>query len=90
MLLEPTSPRESSNSLVSVMVSNKRLDSESFQDSIRFDCTYTLARDAKPTRAVKGLLVFSDLFDEVKFKVQITLDQPLMPGKPTGQTHENA
>jgi hypothetical protein len=74
-------------SLISITVSNKRHDPanpdlDSFEDHIWFDCAYTLSRDAKPTRAVKGVLEFADLFGEVRFRIQTTLNDPLTPGEP--------
>ena len=34
----------------------------------------------KPTRAIKGILVLSDLFGEAKFKLKWTINEPLTPG----------
>lgn len=39
----------------------------------------------KPTRAVKGLLEFTDLFGEVKFRIGLTLNERLEPGRPFTQ-----
>ena len=79
-----------STSLISIAVSNKRYDPAnpnlgSFEDHIWFDCAYTLSKDAKPTRALKGTLEFADLFGEIRFRIQITLNEPLTPGKPLAQ-----
>lgn len=79
-------PTSSTEELISVEVKNKRYDPENsalgkFEDHIWFDCHYTLSVTSKPTRAVKGLLEFSDLFGEVNFRINITLNDPLEPGK---------
>ena len=75
---------------VSVTISNKRYDPVnpglgSYEDHIWFDCVYALSKDAKPTRAVKGALEFADLFGEVRFRLQTTLNEPLTPGKSISQ-----
>ncbi|KPW57774.1 hypothetical protein [Pseudomonas syringae group genomosp. 3] len=82
--------RESQEALIALTVSNKRFDPTNtdlgvYEDHIWFDCSYTLKTGAKPTRAVKGELQFSDLFGEVKFKLQLTINEPLKPGVPLVQ-----
>jgi len=77
-------------SLIAVTISNKRYDPAnpslgSFEDHVWFDCAYTLSTDAKPTRAVKGTLEFADLFGEIRFRIQITLNESLTPGKSLAQ-----
>ncbi len=72
--------------LIIVEVRNKRYvpenaNLEDYQDQIRFDCYYTLSKSSKTTFAVKGLLEFADLFGEVRFSLQTTLNFPLEPGK---------
>ncbi|MDY0956284.1 hypothetical protein SOM22_17030 [Stenotrophomonas rhizophila] len=67
---------------VSVSVSNKRYDHGDYEDHIWFDCVYTLSQDSKPTRALKGAIEFMDLFGEVKFRLQLTVNDPLSPGRP--------
>lgn len=79
-----------SDSLVSVRVVNKRFDPSNsdlgtYEDHIWFDCTYTLAAESVPTRAVKGTLEFADLFGEVRFRLNTTLNEPLMPTMPLNQ-----
>lgn len=81
----PTPAPGAKQRLVSVIVSNKRYDPADYTDGnvhnhIWFDCLYTLAADAKPTRAVKGALVFCDLFGEEFFRLSVTITTPLQPG----------
>ena len=71
--------------LVALTVSNKRFDASEYEEHIWFDCIYTLSRAVKPTRAVKGLLEFADLFGDVKFRIQATVNEPLIPGRPLAQ-----
>lgn len=84
-----SSPRQTSSpasdSLVALNVSNKRFDAGDYEEHIWFDCIYTLSKSAKPIRAVKGALEFADLFGEVKFRIQVTVNEPLTPGKPLAQ-----
>ncbi len=51
-----------------------------------FDISWDTSKLRKPTRAVKGVLVFADLFGEPHFRIRITLDDPLKPGAKFGQT----
>lgn len=87
---EKIEPRESHETFIALTVTNKRFDPTNadlgvYEDHIWFDCAYTLKTGAKPTRAVKGELQFSDLFGEVKFKLQLTINDPLKPGVPLVQ-----
>ncbi|QRF63231.1 hypothetical protein [Variovorax paradoxus] len=81
---------EKSGDLVRVKVENKRFDPanpslNSYEDHLWFDCVYTLSSASKPTRAVKGVLEFLDLFGEVHFRLNLTLNVPLKPGVPLAQ-----
>jgi len=71
-------------SLIRVIVINKRhqppnIDLGQYQDHIWFDCSYHPEGIARITRAVKGVLEFADLFGEVKFRIGLTLNEPLSP-----------
>lgn len=81
---ESDSPQQDlpNETLVKLSVSNKRYDHGDYEDHIWFDCVYTLSQKSKPTRAVKGVIEFSDLFGEVKFRIQATVNDPLVPGIP--------
>ncbi|OWQ77980.1 hypothetical protein CEE63_02925 [Stenotrophomonas maltophilia] len=67
---------------MSIAVSNKRYDHGDYEDHIWFDCDYTLSEESKPTRAVKGTIEFMDLFGEVKFRLNVTVNSPMSPGRP--------
>lgn len=86
----PPVPTAPSRPLLQLTVSNKRFAPAdpglgSYEDHIWFDCSYLLSNDSKATRAVKGVIEFSDLFGEVKFRLNATLSDPLVPGKPFAQ-----
>jgi hypothetical protein len=53
---------------------------ETYQDGIYFDITLDTSHLKKPTRAVKGDIIFSDLFGAEKFRLNWTVNQPLTPG----------
>lgn len=46
------------------------------------DFTLTLTDESRPTRAVKGRLVFTDLFGDTGFEIGYTVNEPLRPGVP--------
>lgn len=78
-------------SLLSPILSNKRFHksdwrSGSYEDTITFDITWDTSGLRRPARAVKGVLVFADLFGEPKFRIRVTIDTPLTPGKALKQT----
>ena len=61
-------------------ISRKRYDSQDYQDYIWFDVTWDTSKLPKPTRAVKGTLIFSDLFGEPHFKIGWIINDPMKPG----------
>jgi hypothetical protein len=79
-----------SHKLLAVEIRNKRADPQDtshgkYEDHILFDCYYTLSSASKRTRAVKGVLEFADLFGEVIFRLNATLNFALEPGKTVAQ-----
>lgn len=68
--------------LVALSISKKRFDRGDYEEHIWFDCVYTLSQSSKPTRALKGTIEFCDLFGDVKFRLQVTINDPMTPGKP--------
>jgi hypothetical protein len=86
----PTSvpaPKSETGGLVEVTIANKVFSASDFrnkiyEDSMYWDTTFTLKGADKPTRAIKGSLVFMDLFDEPKLRVGWTITEPLKPGVP--------
>ncbi len=62
-------------------VTNKRYEKYKYDDNIWFDITWDTKNLKKKTRAVKGLLIFADLFGEPKFMINKTINDPLSPGQ---------
>lgn len=55
-------------------------DLEIYEDRILFELRFhNISKDK--IRALKGDLVFSDLFDEEVFRIGITMNEPVLPGK---------
>jgi hypothetical protein len=90
MIVEPKASKPEATSKseakiqVEVLVTNKgflasNYKSKIYEDSLHWDATFTLKGATKPTRAIKGSLVFMDLFDEPKLRVGWTINEPLQP-----------
>lgn len=75
-----SSEADRATSLILIEVMNKRYDSSDFQNFVWFDTTYNPVGIIKPARAVKGTIEFADLFGEVKFRLNSTINQTLTPG----------
>lgn len=79
------SPTSEAPEFISLVVSNKRYapadhEESVYQDNIWFDLELTLSVDVKATRAIKGALVFADLFGDAQFRIGFTVDEPMVPG----------
>ena len=61
-------------------LSNKRLDRSDYQEFVWFDIDWNTQALPRPAKAIKGTLVFTDLFDETKLRVGWTVRQPMKPG----------
>ncbi|CAN1721199.1 putative membrane transporter protein [Hyphomicrobium sp. 1Nfss2.1] len=57
-----------------------------YDDAIAFDITWGTQKLPKPTRAVKGILVFADIFGAAQCRVRITINDSLKPGTVHRQT----
>lgn len=51
-------------------------------DRIDMDFTLTLTSESRPSRAVKGKLIFTDLFGDTGFEIGYTVNDPLAAGVP--------
>lgn len=79
---EPSSTSSASGSqseIIKIAVTNKRFDDGVYEDSIWWDAQYTATGLTKAARAVKGTLIFADLFKEPRFRVGVTVDDPIQP-----------
>ena len=70
--------------IVSVKITNKRfqdIDAQRMilEQAIFWDCEFRGDGLTKTARAIKGHLVFADLFDEVKARVSWTIEDPVGP-----------
>jgi hypothetical protein len=61
---------------------SKRYNKQDYQNYIWFDISWDTSWLAKPTRAVKGTLIVTDLFDEEKLRVTWTITETLQPRVP--------
>lgn len=67
---------------VTPVISNKRFEKYNYEEHIWFDVTWDTSELKKPTRAIKGILIFSDIFGETKFLIKKTINEPLSPNIP--------
>jgi hypothetical protein len=70
-----------SEELIAVKLINKRYNKVEYQEYITFDIEYNPVNISKPTRSIKGILLFCDLFGEVQFRLGVTINEPLIPGE---------
>jgi hypothetical protein len=52
-----------------------------YKDFVWFNITWDTSNLKKPTRAIKGFLIFGDIFGEPRFRLRYTINDPLIPGK---------
>ena len=88
----PPMPDKTENGyyFLKVTISNKRYDpvktnAGTHDGHIWFDCLYTPTGLKKATRAIKGVLEFSDHFGDVIFRIKLTINESIHPGRPTFQ-----
>jgi|TARA_Y100000780_G_C13587521_1_gene379338 hypothetical protein len=71
---------------VSPTVSNKRFEKFKYDENIWFDITWDTSELKKPTRAIKGILIFADIFGEPKLQIKKTINEPLTPNHSLKET----
>lgn len=76
---------KSEPALLTPALSNKRFQKSDFskgiiEDAIWFDVTWDTSRLKRKTRAVKGVLVIGDIFEETKLRLRWTINEPLVSG----------
>ena len=77
-----TETRLSATEIIFPTVSNKHMADLDDIACIWVDVSFNPENLVKPTRAVKGALVFADLFGEVKLQLTATINDPLRPNVP--------
>jgi len=58
----------------------KQYANQDYQDYVLFDIAFDSKGLDRPARAIKGTLIFTDLFGEQKFALRWTIDKPVAPG----------
>ena len=91
IIYQDESPRtvndvNTSSSLIKPVLTNKRFQNSDFskgvyEDAIWFDINWDTSKLKRKTRAIKGILVLGDIFGEPKFRINMTINDPLIPGK---------
>jgi hypothetical protein len=77
----PLETVDRSRSVVEMALNGKKFVPGQYgDDRIDMDFTLTLAASSRPTRAVKGQLVFTDLFGDTGFIIGYTVNDALQPG----------
>ena len=66
--------------IVTPTLLQKQYAKQDYQDYIWLDIKFDVSGLDKPARAVKGVLIFTDLFDEEKFGLRWTIDKTITPG----------
>lgn len=70
------------NSIITPVLLKKEAQKKDFQEFIWMTIRWDTDKLPKATRAVKGVLHLTDAFGESQFRLNVTLDEPLEPGKP--------
>lgn len=72
--------KELREQILEVTLLRKRYVKQGYSDFVSFDITFNATGLDKPARAVKGVMLFTDLFGEEKFGLRWTLEKPIAPG----------
>lgn len=75
-----------SSSLIKPVLTHKRFQKSDFtkgvyEDAIWFDINWDTSQLKRKTRAIKGILILGDIFGEPKFRINMTINDPLTPGE---------
>jgi hypothetical protein len=60
---------------------SKKYEKENYQDAIWFNIKFDASGLDKPTRAIKGALILTNLFGDTEFGLNMTIDEPMKPGE---------
>jgi hypothetical protein len=69
------------DSILTVGLLSKRLTKNGYEDFVLTNLEFAATGLDKPARAIKGVLYFNDLFDEPRFKLNWTIDDPVEPNQ---------
>jgi hypothetical protein len=81
-----TSSSAASRSVVEVTMSNKKHQKVGYQEFVSFDLVWRATGLKQTARAIKGTLIFADLFGEPKFRLGAQLTDQLEPHGERTQT----
>jgi hypothetical protein len=59
----------------------ERFDKADYQENIWLDVEWNPIKLKKPARSIKGILMFCDLFGDMKFRISTTINNQLKPGE---------
>jgi hypothetical protein len=86
---EPANVADSpAGSIVTVGLLSKRLTKNGYEDFVVTDLEFAATGLDKPARAIKGVLLFNDLFGEPQFQLEWTINDPIEPGQVQRTTSE--
>lgn len=72
--------RDLREQVLAVTLLKKKYAKQDYQDYVFFDISFNPIGLDKPARAIKGVLIFTDLFGEQKFALNWTIEKPVSPG----------
>lgn len=72
--------KEIREQILDVALLKKTFSNQDYQDFVFMDIVFTAKGLDKPSRAIKGTLILTDLFGEQKFALKWTIEKPLTPG----------
>lgn len=72
--------KDLSEQILEAKLLQKKYAKQDYQDYVFFDVAFNPSGLDKPARAIKGVLILTDLFGEQKFAVNWTIEKPVMPG----------
>ena len=74
------STKDISKEIITVDLLKKKYAKQDYQDYIFLEVRFNVIGLDKPARAIKGVLIFEDLFGEAKLLLRWTIDDPVSPG----------
>ncbi|MEP7012722.1 MAG: hypothetical protein ABJC13_20560 [Acidobacteriota bacterium] len=77
----PDHSEAAAEKIILVEILDKRFTKAGYEDFVAFDFRYTASGLDRPTRAVKGKMLFQDLFGETHLTLGWTIDKPLAPNE---------
>ncbi|MFO1407023.1 MAG: hypothetical protein U1F08_05740 [Steroidobacteraceae bacterium] len=70
-----------SDTVLTVALVSKRLEKSGYEDFLTTNLEFAATGLDKPARAIKGTVIFTDLFDEPRMSIKWVINQRLQPGQ---------